>query len=243
MQTTKNNTESLDRSTIQDRDKKYITCLRLVELVVNREIGSILSEDYYENLGRVASFIDRSLDALTLTQKAKLLEDFNSLFAHLIDSENQERFNALVLQFIVRNGIDLNYTLSELYAVRTFIQFQKKHQLVSELQSFGKNIISISIRQELAESSAEITALLKQEGQLVIKLLESNLKQFTSNYSGLKKTINLLTEFEQILNLGDDFLDVNKDFQKRKLNNRHNVFHRFTIMKLCHIFFFNPDTQ
>ncbi|MGB1039120.1 MAG: hypothetical protein ACPGYY_10790, partial [Bacteroidia bacterium] len=107
------------------------------------------------------------------------------------------------------------------------------------------NIISISIRQELAESSAEITALLKQEGQLVIKLLESNLKQFTSNYSGLKKTINLLTEFEQILNLGDDFLDVNKDFQKRKLNNRHNVFHRFTIMKLLsykvlQTFFKNP---
>lgn len=222
----------MERLEIQDRDKKYVTCLRLVELVVNRELGSVLTRDYYENLGRVASFIDRSLDVLSLTQKAKLLEEYDSFFLKLIRTKNQEAFNALIFQFLDSNKIELSYSLRELSSVRTFIQFQKKQDLISELRTFGKSMISISIRQELADSSAEITALLKQEGRLVVKLLESNLKPFTSEYITLRETIDLLTDFEQILNLGDDFVDVNKDFRNRKLNDRNPIFHRWTLMKL-----------
>lgn len=227
------------------RDKRYVTCLRLVELVVNRELGNLLHTDYYENLGKVASFIDRSLDTLKLSQKANLLEDFDSIFLKLTNSKNQEQFNEHIFGFIAVNKIQISYTLKELYAVRSFIKFQKKHSLLDELQTFGKKIIIVSIRQELALSSSEIITLLKQEGKLVLELLQSNLRQYTSEFKKLNQTIGLLTDFEQILNLGDDFLDVNEDIRKGKISARYSIFHRWNLMRLLCIqivktFFKNP---
>lgn len=214
------------------RDKKYITCLHLVELVVNKELGVILNRDYYENLGKVASFIDRALDSLKLRQKARFLEDFDRIFTQLTASENQLEFNSLIFRIIDQYSVVIRPTVDELQSLRTFIQFQKKYNLLEHLNSFGKNIISISIRQELASTSSEIAALLKQEGKLVIGLLESNLIQFTANIKSLNQTIDLLTDFEQILNLGDDLLDVKKDINANRINLKITLMHRVRLFIL-----------
>lgn len=219
----------LSPSAILARDKKYITCLRLVEHIVNRELGAILSSGYYKNLGKVSSFIDRSLDSLTLSQKAILLEGFDDLFHNLISAQCQEDFNSMVFKQIDRNQFNLHCTLTELYALYRFVSYQKELGLLVELKSFGKSIISVSIRQNLAVSSIEITTLLEQEGKLVIGLLESNLAHRCNSANNLKQTIALLTRFEQILNLGDDFLDVRKDINTGRISIQKSIHHRLIL--------------
>ena len=226
-------------------DKKYITCLKLVEHIVNRELGTVLDSKYYHNLGRVSCFIDTSLDSLTLVQKAVLLESFDDLFDELSAFDNLENFNRHVINYIKENELGLACSLPELRALHSFVLFQKKHQLLDQLKSFGKQIISISIRQQLAVSSDELITLLKQEGEQVIQLLRSNLILFTAKHKKLENTIRLLTYFEQILNLGDDFLDVRKDIHNERIRVKSSIQHRFRllmmlIVQISKTFFKNP---
>lgn len=218
---------------LSGREKKYITCLQLVQKVLERELKVTLDREYFILLGRVSSFIDKSLDALDLHSKHKLAQNYEQLFDDIVAAESFSAFVLILDEWITNLSINNSSRDGDLNALYHFIQIQKKLELTTRLKSFGIQIITLSICKQESIDSDEILATLRAEGQEVITLLRDYLFSCYGIQPKIIKALSLLTDYEQILNLADDFLDISKDRKEGKLHSQLPFTHIFHLGFNC----------
>jgi hypothetical protein len=204
----------VSETTITDLDartKRYVLCLGMVHLILERELSTSCDIRLFRQIGVVASFIDEHLDELNLDKKQDLQVSFDKLYSEVTECKTFTNFNRIVCKYVEKNKLIFdcnNLNLSELYL---FIGHCKKNELSEILGNFGKQIIECSIEKQQARTTNQVRKLLKIEGLLVCNLLENLLKKKHSANPKFSTTMALLIECEQILNLADDSIDAFED--------------------------------
>lgn len=208
-----------------DRLKRYILCLQMVQLIVDRELNEESDETLYTELGTVASFIDLQLDGLSVLECEQLLKEFETLYEHLAQTNDYAKFEFVINQYAKSHGLKFECTDRNISQLFQLMERCKDQGLTSVLGEFGKNIIVCAIQKRQAKSSIRIRLILKQEGALVCELLKNLLKKNHSCNLNFSRTIKFLIECEQILNLADDCLDTFDDKRNNVIQVKNQYLH------------------
>lgn len=212
------------------RTKRYVLCLGMVHLIVERELKTNCDIQLFRQIGIVASFIDEQLDDLNLNEKQDLLVSFDWLYKQLKNTTNYIQFKSIVCNYVEEHDLKFNcneFNIRELYL---FIDYCNQNNLSNILGNFGKEIITCSILKQQATSTSKIRQLLKKEGELVCSLLENLLTKNHSKNPSFRNTIAFLVQCEQILNLADDSIDALEDKSKNNIQVHNGTLHAIKML-------------
>lgn len=215
-----------DISNISARSKKYVTCLQMVHQILERELGVTCGIQVFNQLGFVASVIDLHLDKLSLTEKEQMLSGYGQLFNILWNQEEYLLFKLEISAFLEHQNFDTMGDALYLQDLYLFVQYCKNHGLKSMLFDFGHTIIGCAIQKHKVTSTKEVALVLRQEGEAVIFFLKQMLHSECKDYLNFDDTMGLLQEFEHILNLADDTIDVSSDRRRGLINKQIGKIHQ-----------------
>lgn len=218
-------------ATISSRSRKYVTCLQMVHCIISREVSADIPIDLFNQLGIVAGFIDQHLDELNIDEQRRLLAQYDKLFEKLWTIDHYLVFRNEICQFVEQQNFVFNCEAIYLKDLFLFLQHCKTEGIKSNIQSFGKAIISIAIDKQEVTKSDTLIQLLRMEGEAVVGLLRALLQNNYGEHTTLEPTLQLLQELEHILNLADDTLDVTTDKRNNRISATLGPLHRIRILK------------
>lgn len=206
-----------------------MTCLQMVHSVLCKEIDNSISIDLFNRLGVVAGFIDQHLDDLSIHEQRVLLREYDLLFDTIWEIDHYLIFRNEICQFVEQQNFVFSCEAIHLKDLFLLIQHAKAEEIKSDIQAFGKAIISIAIDKQEATKSKELIQLLKAEGTTVIGLLRALLARDHSAKASFEPTLLFLQELEHILNVADDTLDIASDKRNNLISKSLGPSHRSTM--------------
>ncbi len=212
------------------RTKQYVLCLGMVHLILERELRTTCDIQLFRQIGIVASFIDEYLDDLNLDEKRVLQVSFDKLFKEITECSTFPKFQQVVCTYVETNNLNFECSKLNISELFLFIEHCKKNDLAEMLGNFGKQIIDCSIKKQQVNTTRQVRKLLKIEGALVCNLLENLLKRAHNKNQKFSKTMALLVECEQILNLADDSLDAFEDKAHKTISVNNSRLHGAKIL-------------
>ncbi|MEN8732432.1 MAG: hypothetical protein ABF321_07660 [Bacteroidia bacterium] len=217
--------------TIAPRSLKYITCLEMVQIVLERELRTEMDHDLFNHLGLASCFMDQYLDELTYEQQVNFRSYYTELYESLWECVSYEQFYESIKNFIANHALFIPSNALRVSEVYALIAYCKSLGIKEDLKNFGYEIISCAIAKHKAIKSTEIRSILVSEGEAVLQLLNVLLTNAYGENPTFSNTLNYLKHLEHILNLGDDTLDVKQDKIRGKLNKAVSWTHRIYLAK------------